>query len=224
MKMKRIIAYLLMATTSLGGDLTITTLDHKTYDKATVTGVENDGIRIVYDAGVVKIPFDNLPDGLRAKYGPAPASPVYIPSEPMPTPTVEPPTPSQNVSANELIDSSAYPQEVGSAITHYNWKLRELNPSEAKDTLERDKRTLDAYVNYLKEIDGDLLDRTVKAVAYNTHFFGMDHRAFRVSMGDPTHINYMTILGRHHDQWVYGEFPDCTFYYFDDGILTVQQN
>lgn len=41
----------------------ITTLDGKTYKDALVTGVEADGDHISFRDGVVKVPFDQLPQG-----------------------------------------------------------------------------------------------------------------------------------------------------------------
>jgi len=46
----------------------ITTLNGKTYKDATVTGVEPDGVRICFRQGVVKVPFDRLPENLRREY------------------------------------------------------------------------------------------------------------------------------------------------------------
>jgi uncharacterized tellurite resistance protein B-like protein len=46
----------------------ITTTAGVKYEQATVTGVDVDGLRITYRFGVVKIPFEKLPSGLRTKY------------------------------------------------------------------------------------------------------------------------------------------------------------
>ena len=43
----------------------ITTLDGKTYKDARVTGVEADGVHISFREGVVKVPFDQLPQELQ---------------------------------------------------------------------------------------------------------------------------------------------------------------
>ncbi|HEV2714433.1 MAG TPA: hypothetical protein VGU64_04160 [Terriglobales bacterium] len=51
----------------------ITTLDGKTYKDAQVTGVEADGVHISFRDGVVKVPFDQLPQELQRQYGYAPA-------------------------------------------------------------------------------------------------------------------------------------------------------
>jgi hypothetical protein len=47
----------------------ITTLDGKTYKDARVTGVEADGVHISFREGVVKVPFDRLPQELQRQYG-----------------------------------------------------------------------------------------------------------------------------------------------------------
>ncbi len=46
----------------------ITTLDGKTYKDAQVTGVEADGVHISFRGGVVKVPFDQLPQELQRQY------------------------------------------------------------------------------------------------------------------------------------------------------------
>lgn len=51
----------------------ITTLDGKTYKDAQVTGVEADGVHISFREGVVKVPFDQLPQELQRQYGYDPA-------------------------------------------------------------------------------------------------------------------------------------------------------
>ena len=52
----------------------ITTLDGKTYKDARVTGVEADGVHISFREGVVKVPFDQLPQELQRQYGYDPAN------------------------------------------------------------------------------------------------------------------------------------------------------
>ena len=47
----------------------ITTLDGKTYKDALVTDVEADGVHISFREGVVKVPFDQLPQELQRQYG-----------------------------------------------------------------------------------------------------------------------------------------------------------
>ena len=56
----------------------ITTLDGKTYKDAQVTGVEEDGVHISFREGVVKVPFDQLPQELQRQYGYNPAKPNGI--------------------------------------------------------------------------------------------------------------------------------------------------
>src|SRR5436309_7411757 len=51
----------------------ITTLDGKTYKDARVTGIEADGVHISFREGVVKVPFDQLPQELQRQYGYDPA-------------------------------------------------------------------------------------------------------------------------------------------------------
>ena len=48
--------------------LDITTRDGKTYKHAKVTSVYSDGLSITHSTGVVKIPFDNLPDAIQKDY------------------------------------------------------------------------------------------------------------------------------------------------------------
>ena len=48
---------------------TITTTDGKIYTGVTITKADPDGIRIMHEAGSAKIPFEKLPEALRAKYG-----------------------------------------------------------------------------------------------------------------------------------------------------------
>jgi hypothetical protein len=47
----------------------ITTLDGKTYKDARVTSVEADGVHISFREGVVKVPFEQLPQELQRQYG-----------------------------------------------------------------------------------------------------------------------------------------------------------
>jgi hypothetical protein len=47
----------------------ITTLDGKTYEDARVTRVEADGVHITFREGIVKVPFNQLPQELRRQYG-----------------------------------------------------------------------------------------------------------------------------------------------------------
>src|SRR5439155_22388627 len=56
----------------------ITTLDGKTYKDARVTGVEADGVHISFREGVVKVPFDQLPQELQRQYGYDPAKTTGI--------------------------------------------------------------------------------------------------------------------------------------------------
>lgn len=56
----------------------ITTLDGKTYKDALVTGVEADGVHISFRDGVVKVPFDQLPQELQRQYGYDPAKTTGI--------------------------------------------------------------------------------------------------------------------------------------------------
>ena len=51
----------------------ITTLDGKTYKDARVIGVEADGVQVSFHEGVVKVPFDQLPQELQRQYGYDPA-------------------------------------------------------------------------------------------------------------------------------------------------------
>ena len=51
----------------------ITTLDGKTHKDAGVTLVEADGVHISFREGVVKVPFDQLPQELQRQYGYDPA-------------------------------------------------------------------------------------------------------------------------------------------------------
>jgi hypothetical protein len=51
----------------------IKTLDGKIYKDAQVTGVEADGVHISFRDGVVKVPFDQLPQELQRQYGYNPA-------------------------------------------------------------------------------------------------------------------------------------------------------
>ena len=48
---------------------TITTTDGKSYTGVTITKADPDGLRIMHEAGSAKIPFEKLPEALRAKYG-----------------------------------------------------------------------------------------------------------------------------------------------------------
>jgi cation transport ATPase len=57
---------LLAASTVFAAD--ITTRDGKTYKHAKVTGVDVDGLSITHSTGVIKVPFDNLPDALQKEY------------------------------------------------------------------------------------------------------------------------------------------------------------
>src|SRR3569623_2147331 len=52
---------------------TITTLDNQTYEQATITKVEANGITINYDAGIAKIPFRDLSPELQQEFGYNPA-------------------------------------------------------------------------------------------------------------------------------------------------------
>ena len=52
----------------------ITTLDGKTYKDAGVTAVEADGVHIRFRDGVVKVPFNQLPQELQRQYGYDPAN------------------------------------------------------------------------------------------------------------------------------------------------------
>jgi len=56
----------------------ITTLDGKTYKDALVTDVEADGVHISFREGVVKVPFDQLPQELQRQYGYDPAKTTGI--------------------------------------------------------------------------------------------------------------------------------------------------
>jgi hypothetical protein len=60
-------AALLAAVDCFSAD--ITTLDGTTYKDAQVTGVEADGVHISFRDGVVKVPFDQLPQELQRQYG-----------------------------------------------------------------------------------------------------------------------------------------------------------
>ncbi len=53
---------------------------------------------------------------------------------------------------------------------------------------------------------------------------GMTKEMAKAAVGRPDNIN--TTQGRTyvHEQWVYGDFPDATYLYFDNGILTTFQN
>jgi len=56
----------------------ITTLDGKTYKDAWVTDVEADGVHISFRDGVVKVPFDQLPQELQRQYGYDPAKTTQL--------------------------------------------------------------------------------------------------------------------------------------------------
>ena len=56
----------------------ITTLDGKTYKDARVTRVEADGVHITFREGVVKVPFNQLPQELRRQYGYDPANGTQV--------------------------------------------------------------------------------------------------------------------------------------------------
>ena len=56
----------------------ITTLDGKTYKDARVTRVEADAVHITFREGVVKVPFNQLPQELRRQYGYEPAKATQV--------------------------------------------------------------------------------------------------------------------------------------------------
>jgi hypothetical protein len=47
----------------------LTTTDGKTYDAVTVTKVEPDGIKIIHESGVAKVPFEKLSVEIQKQYG-----------------------------------------------------------------------------------------------------------------------------------------------------------
>jgi hypothetical protein len=61
---------LLMAVlaVSTGFSLDITTRDGKIYKHAKVTGVYPDGLSITHSTGVIKVPFESLPDAIQKEY------------------------------------------------------------------------------------------------------------------------------------------------------------
>lgn len=63
----------ILALSALAEPRTITTTKGETYDQATVTSVEPNGITISYDAGIAKIPFAELPSDLRQQFNYDPA-------------------------------------------------------------------------------------------------------------------------------------------------------
>jgi hypothetical protein len=72
---KRLPLQLLLAVLAVGTafSLDITTRDGKTYKHAKVTGVYLDGLSITHSTGVIKVPFDNLPDTIQKEYNYNPA-------------------------------------------------------------------------------------------------------------------------------------------------------
>jgi hypothetical protein len=66
-----LIAFLAMAATAAEPAKipTLTTTDGKTYKAVTITKVEPDGIRIMHDGGMAKIPFEKLSEALRKQHG-----------------------------------------------------------------------------------------------------------------------------------------------------------
>ena len=72
-KLTLLLLAVMLAIVARAGDMTITTLNHQTYEHATITAVEPDGLHITYDAGVEKIPFSNLSPELQKQYGYSPA-------------------------------------------------------------------------------------------------------------------------------------------------------
>jgi len=66
--MKAVIALLLMSIAGVAVCEDIKTLDHKVYKNATITRTEPDGIVIQYSAGIVKIPFTDLPEEFSKRY------------------------------------------------------------------------------------------------------------------------------------------------------------
>ncbi|HWB59531.1 MAG TPA: hypothetical protein VG733_08565, partial [Chthoniobacteraceae bacterium] len=67
--MKIIVPMLLLFFAGAGFADDITTTDGKTYKGVEITKTEPDGITIMSDSGVEKIPFTSLPKDLQAKYG-----------------------------------------------------------------------------------------------------------------------------------------------------------
>ncbi|MBV9008714.1 MAG: hypothetical protein JO354_06020 [Verrucomicrobia bacterium] len=67
MRFTFLFATALLALTASAED--IETLKHEIYKGATISRVEPDGIVITYSAGIVKIPFDELPDSYKQRYG-----------------------------------------------------------------------------------------------------------------------------------------------------------
>ena len=63
------IAPLLFTLNAIAVERTFKTTDGKTYEKAEVTRVEPDGIRISYTDGLAKIPFTNLPKEVQSEFG-----------------------------------------------------------------------------------------------------------------------------------------------------------
>jgi len=66
---------LLLAVLAVGTafSLDVTTRDGKTYKHAKVTGVYPDSLSITHSTGVIKVPFDNLPDTIQKEYNYDPA-------------------------------------------------------------------------------------------------------------------------------------------------------
>jgi hypothetical protein len=64
-------------------------------------------------------------------------------------------------------------------------------------------------------------DEVWKAIEGGKVFHGMTTEQVRLSLGDPSSVNGTSVGGRRREQWVYS---DGRYLYFDDGLLTAENN
>jgi hypothetical protein len=67
-------------------------------------------------------------------------------------------------------------------------------------------------------------DNVLSAIACGSVYIGMTAAQARAGWGTPDDINRSTYSFGVHEQWVYGEYGERGYLYFEDGILTSIQN
>ena len=80
------------------------------------------------------------------------------------------------------------------------------------------------YTQDPKKITSKWSKRTIKAIEEQSVVSGMTAEQIRTSWGSPNKINSSAGPWGKSEQWIYGDFPDSTYLYLENGKLTSWQN
>lgn len=220
MKRLSLIPALLVIAASLHAD-DFTTLGGEKYTNATVKRVEPDGIVVMYDDGVKKLQFTNLPPDVGKNYGFDPKKAEQF---------------------QKLVTAAALKSQ-SNAIALQDQEKTDFDTWEPFSsavqnqtawpglTVDQTKQLLEVFqTKFRSQIESGKIDRNavhqwINDVWNHQVCVGMPSDLVKLSWGEPSTVNSQTDADSHSEQWCYDAgYSKGAFLYVEGGVVTSIQN